>query len=453
MSSIQAARERLSELDAQMRAKQAAHEAGDISNKQFSGFISRAEAEATELSQTIKTYEHANRFMAGNDIRGFDEPGFSPQTKGFGPRPRSPLEVTHEQLKALHHASQNGTPFRVEIGQKHLESAFMGDVETKATAPVAETGTGGVNLPSIMMPTRAMGLPYEPTRFAACLQGAMMTGPSAAYLEHTGNTNEATGVAELGTKTDLGPTIKEKIIKPQKIAGLISVSWEASMDYQDFAAWLPTELQRSVINAESNYLLNAGVSGGPSGAAFTGILAASGTLTRAVDTTNSEKPLDTLSKAFVDLRTGSAYADPDLIVMSPATWGALRREKDDSGRYILDLLAGPAGLTWDGSTALQAEVARSVPAQGATNPHGGIWGVPVVETTQIADGKAVVLSRRAGAAIFWQRTGMVLEFNPWGTDQWTKNYMSWRCEERISLSIPRPAAINIVTGLPTGAAA
>jgi hypothetical protein len=44
---------------------------------------------------------------------------------------------------------------------------------------------------------------------------------------------------------------------------------------------------------------------------------------------------------------------------------------------------------------------------------------------------------------------MLLHWNPFGTNEWTQNYSTWRAEERISLSVPRPWAVNIITGLPT----
>jgi hypothetical protein len=53
------------------------------------------------------------------------------------------------------------------------------------------------------------------------MPAATMTGPSAAYLVHAGNAAKAAGVGELGTKPDLGPIIKEFIIYPQKVAGLV----------------------------------------------------------------------------------------------------------------------------------------------------------------------------------------------------------------------------------------
>lgn len=158
----------------------------------------------------------------------------------------------------------------------------------------------------------AVGLGYEPTRIASLLPGAAMPGPSAAWLSHTANSAEVAAVAEGGTKGDIGPTITENQVKPQKIAGLVSTSLEAWQDTSAYgqaalSSWLPQELTRSLINAESEFLLLAttagsnSYSGGPTNATFNGLLNVSGTLTRAV---GSDTPLDAMNKAYIDVRTG-----------------------------------------------------------------------------------------------------------------------------------------------------
>jgi len=97
---------------------------------------------------------------------------------------------------------------------------------------------------------------------------------------------------------------------------------------------------------------------------------------------------------------------------------------------------GPAALTFDGGPATQPTrfpTGYGVPAQGHdTTEYGSLWGVPVCESTQCPAGTGVVLSVKAGAAVGFSH-----------------NLYSWRAEERISLTTPRPSAINIVTGLPT----
>jgi hypothetical protein len=268
------------------------------------------------------------------------------------------------------------------------------------------------------------------------------------WLSHSANTAEANGVAELGTKPDIGPTFTENKVLPQKLAGQASITMELNQDYPEAGGWIQTELQRSLLNQENNYLINANGSGGPSGATFNGFLAVSGTITRDATGTNG---LDAIALAAMDIRSSSAaFAPADLLILHPQTVTALMLAKSDQGTYLLDMLQGPAGsLTWNGDAA----------ARATTNPSlGGIWpqgheggnlslfGVPVVQTTQCPAGTGIMLSVRSGAAVYWTRLSMLLIFDPYtGLSQ---NTYRWVAESRISLSTPRPGAINVISNLP-----
>jgi hypothetical protein len=133
--------------------------------------------------------------------------------------------------------------------------------------------------------------------------------------------------------------------------------------------------------------------------------------------------------------------------------GTLRREKDSMGRYILDLLAGPLALTADGSPRVNRTPDDSntfgiIPQETGTSLRKPS-GRPDCETTQCPAGTTVVMSITAGAAFGYTRLGMLLQYNPWGDAEWSQNYYTWRCEERIALTVPRPSSINIVTRFST----
>jgi hypothetical protein len=49
------------------------------------------------------------------------------------------------------------------------------------------------------------------------------------------------------------------------------------------------------------------------------------------------------------------------------------------------------------------------------------------------------MSGKGRGGVFWTRMGMLIQFNPWGDAEWSQNYFTWRCEERSSLTVPRPA--------------
>ncbi len=449
MRNVLTIKQRLAELHEEVKAKNADFEAGRISDRNYyKKFVDRASAESEELQSELKAYNQANQMMAAGEaaMSGQSLPG----SADGGIRPTSPMDLTHNQISGLLHAAEARTPFSVEIAPKKAFT-FRDDVQKKTA--VTESGLGGSfsgNLPPVQS-LLAIGLGYEPVRIADLLPGAAMPGPSATWLSHTSNGAEVANVAEAGAKADISPVITENQVKPTKIAGQASVTlelWQDSGNYGEgaMASWLPIELTRSLINQESNILLNA-VSG-TSNATFNGILQTSGTLTRSMGT---DSPLDCLAKSFVDLRVGAAFADPDVVLVHPATLGALRRAKDADGRYVLDLLAGPMNLTAFGqpSTAGPANEQNpySVIPQGTPGASGNLWGATIFATTQVAAGTAVVMSVKAGAGVFWQRLGLTILFDPYTL--LTNNEMRWIAEERIAYACPRPSAINLVTGLPT----
>lgn len=442
----------INELRADMRGFAADIEAGKVKDEGYAmKRVNKASHSLGALEQELKEAESVrkslSKYSGGTEVNA--PVSQTPFAEGSPIVAASPMDMTQEQVHGLMAAAEHKTPYSVEIQPKSFR--FRDSTQTKAA--VTEGGLGGSfsgNLPPVQS-LYAVGLGYEPTRIADLLPGAAMPGPSATWLSHTANGAEVGVVAEAGTKGDISPTITENQVKPTKIAGQVSVTLEAWQDTEkygegQFAAWLPTELTRSLINEESNLLLNA-VSG-TGNATFNGILQTSGTLTRAVGT---DSPLDALAKAYTDLRTGSAFADPDLVLMHPTTLGALRRAKNSDGNYILDLLAGPLNLTAYGqpSTAGPANEpnAHSLIPQGSPASSGSLWGADIKTSTQIAAGTAVVMSVKAGAGIFWQRLGMLVMFNPYSL--MTTNEYLWIAEERIAYSCQRPAAVNIVTGLPT----
>jgi HK97 family phage major capsid protein len=186
---------------------------------------------------------------------------------------------------------------------------------------------------------------------------------------------------------------------------------------------LVQELARSIYNAESSLLLNGTV--GANG--FAGINQVTGTLTRAaaIGTTDYDA-LDVLSKAFVDLRAD--YFVPDLVIIHPASLGAIRRLRDVNKRLKLEMIEGPRRID-------------------QTSEQETLWGVAVIQTTQQAAGTAAVLSVASGAAVVYVREALSTFFDPYS--QASSNIYQYIAETRLALASPRPQAINLVTGLPT----
>ena len=424
-----------------------------LSSAQKRAFFAKVEAEADEIAGELKAFEEAQKWSWGTEANmGVSQA--VPNTGGYVHLP-SPGDATPAQWKALTDAMRTGTPFRTEV-MPRPSHGMSGSIAMKAYTPALESGitssfTG--TLPAIMSPY-AVGMAYDPLDLASLWPAVSMPGPSAAQIVHSSNTNEATIVGEGSAKPELGPGFTVNQITPSKVAVTVSTSYEALMDtdlYQNgsFANFLPVEAQNSYINKRSDILLNA-VSG-TAGATFNGLLQTSGVLSQSA---TGLPPLDALSMGFVAIRNGTAKADPDLVIMSPNTLGALRRLKNAEGNYLLELLSGPLNLSAYGQPETQVPASEPGPyfreAQGSRPFNGSLWGAEIAVSTHIADGQAAVISIKGGGGLVWVRAGLELFFNPgYGDVLFQNNLVAWRVESRLAFNVPRPSAVCLVSNLPT----
>jgi hypothetical protein len=72
-------------------------------------------------------------------------------------------------------------------------------------------------------------------------------------------------------------------------------------------------------------------------------------------------------------------------------------------------------------------------------------GIPVVQTTQISDFTAVMLSLRNGGGVYWVRQNMYVLYDPYTLA--ANNEYRYVAEERIALSVPRAKAVNLISDL------
>lgn len=429
---IHTAQKRLDELTTEVAAK---HLDGSITH----AFMDRVEAEAADLRTTIRTGQKAASMSsyASPSEFGFngnpgDNDGGGVAFKGFAPgmekriRPVSMYEFTRTQLKAVQAAAQQSTPLRVHVGDTGIESGNFSGIGMKTA--FGDSGFSGNLLPAIQQPTPYpwFTLPYEKERLSNFLPNVAMEGPAVAYFRHTQNSAEAAYTVEGALKNTLGPAISETFVRPAKVAGRIELTKEVIADAGDqFVSMLVADLTESTYNAEANLFIN----GTSAANGFDGLLNASGTQARAADIggtgATDVDALDTLNKAMIDLR--SKYLTPDLIVMSPEALGSLRRLRDKNGRLQLDLLAG----------------ARNI---DQTKDGEELWGCRVIQTTQIANDTALVMSVEAGSAVVYIREPLNVFYDPYS--QASNNIQQFICELRVALATPRANATVVVTGLP-----
>lgn len=308
-----------------------------------------------------------------------------------------------------------GTP-QLDLGDQDLRELYDAALAHKSLA-VTSKATDSTSVPQagITQYNRTpVPMRREPTRVLSLIPSVSTAAPSVTWYSTTGTT-AAAAVAEGGTKptSTISYTANQGTVT--KIAHVSEVTDETLQDFVGFLQVLQGDMTAGLIKAENDELLNATVTGAHK---FAGLLNTSGILTRA---TSTDSNLDAISKAFDDLRVGSSFVEPDGIVMHPSTWGSTRRSKDGQQRYYLS----------------------PDPTQD-TDLH--LWGVPVVLTTQIAAGTALIGNFRE-STVAYVREGIRVETSNQGTTQFTNNTTLVRCEERLLLTVPRPSGLIKVTGL------
>ena len=415
------------------------HHAGRISKGQLDKALADNDKTFEKAEIAYKSRKAANRFASGASPE--EHPGgwaaaarSSDPSSQANPRvatkkwnPPSVFDATEEQSRSLFEASRsNMKGFSTHVGgDVRLKDAGSWGVHSKDwTVPtsIAE-GASGSLLPPQLLPT-AWPLRYEPTRLFDYFIGEAAATQSVSWLSHSSNTSPAAAVAELAQKPDLGPQVTPHTSTFSTIAGLMTISRQMLDDFSDWGRTIPAELNRAVVDAENDAVLN----GNGSSPNMLGLLHTPSTLSRVCPTVSgvSYTQIDCLVQAIDDLRIGSAFAVADLIILNPLDWSVIKRIKNSLGSFVLQSVE--------------------------PNLIGGfdnVFGCPVVTTTKLASGTACVLDTKI-AVLAFTRMGMEIMYNQFGDYEFQHNAVQYRAEERVAIGCAYPAAVNIVTNLNQG---
>lgn len=141
-------------------------------------------------------------------------------------------------------------------------------------------------------------------------------------------------------------------------------------------------------------------------------------------TVNDGISFDNLLKAKMNIVSATGYV-PDAIIVNPADLQTLLLEKDAStkGQYYM---GGPAYAPYGGD-----RYAASLP----------IWGMQVVMSNAISSGTAIVGAFKDGASVVTKAgEGFRVEVANMNEDDFVKNMITVRVEERIAEAVRVPAA-------------
>lgn len=204
-----------------------------------------------------------------------------------------------------------------------------------------------------------------------------------------------------------------------KIAALTKLSDEMIADFGFVADWINNQLIYELSVVEEKQL----ISGDGTGSNVRGILNRSG-----IQTVTSAKKANWFDDLYSAI-SKVAQATPltaDGIIMNTADYEVLRLTKDGNGQYI-------AGGPFQGQYGV-----------GGILVDPPVWGYRTVVTNNIPKGTALVGAFRQGSTIL-RKGGLRVDSSNTNADDFEKNLVTLRAEERIGLMVPLPSAFVKVT--------
>lgn len=239
------------------------------------------------------------------------------------------------------------------------------------------------------------------------------------YMQEDSFTPSATTTAEGSAKPEQSFDLSQTSAPVKKIAVWTKMSDELMEDVPSVVGYINGRLIYAVQIEEEDQILN----GNGVGANLTGILQTGTIQTQALG--GDTKP-DAFHKAITKVRS-VGFFEPDGIVIHPNDWQELRLLKDGNQQYF-------GGGPFTGAYGNSAQAPLS------------LWGLPVVVTTSITEGTALVGAFKLGAML-WRRKGISVEMTNTDQDDFIKNLVTVRVEERAALAVWRPKAFCQVTGI------
>ncbi|ENK1753062.1 phage major capsid protein [Klebsiella variicola] len=262
----------------------------------------------------------------------------------------------------------------------------------------------------VVEPQRLPGIDTAPKQrlFIRDLIAPGRTGaPAIFWVQQTGFTNAAKVVAEGTTKPYSDIQFATKITPVTTIAHMFKASKQILDDFAQLQSTVDAEMRYGLKYVEEQEILF----GDGTGVHLHGIVPQATAFAGAFEV-EQQNGIDDLRLAMLQAQLARFPASGH--VLHFIDWAKIELTKDTLGRYIL---ANPAALT------------------GPT-----LWGLPVVATEAPAfQGKFLTGAFNAAAQLFDREDANVV-ISTENADDFEKNMISIRCEERLALAVKRPEA-------------
>lgn len=301
----------------------------------------------------------------------------------------------HDDLKAF---VKSGGKGRVSIAVKAIISSLTTDAD----------GSAG----DLIVPLRVPGIIAPPQR-RMTIRDLITPGRTSVtaiqYIKETGFTNSAATVTETAGTAKPQSEIKFDIVTTAvtTIAHWVLATKQILDDVPQLQSYIDGRLRYGLMYVEENQLLNGGGTGTDLNGIYTQapaysapiVPSAAGNLTK----------IDVIRLAI--LQAFLAEYPANGIVMHPSDWADIELTKTDEGAY---LFANP---------------------QNGSDPR--LWRLPVIETQAMTVDKFLTGAFQLGAQIF-DREDASVEISTEDSDNFRKNLVTIRAEERLALAVYRP---------------
>lgn len=305
--------------------------------------------------------------------------------------------------------------FKAMISRKGGTARMNVKAVTSITS--ATTGTGGVG--DAIRPER---LPYivTPGLRTFTIRDLLMPGRTASnaieYVRETGFQNSAAPVAELAQKPQSDLAFDLVSTPVRTIAHFLHASKQVLDDIPLLQSYIDGRARYGLALVEEAQLL----AGDGTGQNLLGIIPQAAVYDYANRSLAGDTKVDRIRRAILQVRLALYRATA--VVMSPSEWAEIETLKDADGRYII---GDPRGVV-----------------------EKRLWGLPVVDSDAIADGKFLVGAFNMGAQVF-DREDANVQVSTEDRDNFIKNAVTIRAEERLALAVTRPESFvygNLVAG-------
>ena len=341
------------------------------------------------------------------------------------------LELSRELASLQQKSAQQGEVINADksVGAQYVNSnaykALKGNVSKverareiiSTKAATTSTVTPGITRNTIAMPAQLAGIYDENAEMPLVIEGLIphipVASSSVQYLKNSAFTNGAKVVAEGTAKPESTFQFKLATANIETIAHYTKITEQLAQDAPAVQAFINAKMIYGLQLKIDEQLVNGT---GAEASQLTGLLATTNSTDYSADLDALKPSIKTMADFALGIKTKLetiGYA-PKYLILNPIDWAGLALMKDTNGLYILGGPAAVAGKT--------------------------LWGMSVVTTPSMPQGKYLMSDFALGATIF-DRQEVAVEIDR-EQDDFTKNLFTIRVERRLGLAVENPKAIG-----------